>query len=215
MFDERRRGVGIDRSHPLKPITTTTTSTATTKTTTQQPATTKRLAGGANATRRTVITNNTTKTLTTVRSNNNNHQSSNGSNGNLFNDTFDDVDNLDNETFPKEFSSLSLDNTRVMGSHIIGDRFYNNDNNNEGEMDVLDATITISKRVSPKTNGIKLNPVIMKKSPNATTRTTGQFRTPNSGSRTTTLTKTNIGAKSPVQKSTGSTTNKIKVSATN
>ncbi|XP_065354293.1 uncharacterized protein LOC135948780 [Calliphora vicina] len=204
MFDDRRRGVGIDRSHPLRPIVTTTTSTTvTTKTSSQQSPTNRRLVGGANVTRRPVIANSTLmkNTTSTTRSSVNINNTVHNGNRNVFNNNLDELDSLDNETFPKEFSSLSLNNTHVMGSQVTGDRDF--DNNINEECGVLGGTIVITKRTSPKTqtNGIKLNPVITKKSPIPMTNTS---RTPSSSSRVSTLSKTTITntIKSPLQKAT-------------
>ncbi|XP_037827958.1 bromodomain-containing protein DDB_G0270170 isoform X1 [Lucilia sericata] len=196
MFDDRRRGVGIDRSHPLRPIATSTTSSLTTRNLTQQPATNKRPVGGANVSRR-VITNSTLMQSTTSST----YGEKNVSNGNsnIFNNNLDELDNIDNETFPKEFSSLSLNNTHIMGSHVASDRDF--DNNSNEENNVLGGTVVISKRTNPTTNGIKLNPVITKKSP-ITTATKTTSRTPSTSSRVSTLSKTTPNSlKSPLVKS--------------
>lgn len=193
---ERRRGVGIDRSHPLKPIasSTSTITTVTTKSTpAQNPSTMRRLAGGANpvaTTRRAIITTKQTTTTSSSMRNSHSNPDAFASNGNLFGSDLDEMDNLESETFPKEFSSLSLDNTRIMGSVVHdGNNNLNRTTNGMGRRDIMDTTITISKR--PNTNGIKLNPVITKKSPNTTRTTittTGQSRTPpSSGSRVSTI----------------------------
>ncbi|XP_065360433.1 uncharacterized protein LOC135954268 [Calliphora vicina] len=142
MFDDRRRGVGIDRSHPLRPIVTTTTSTTvTTKTSSQQSPTNRRLVGGANVTRRPVIANTTLmkNTTSTTRSSVNINNTVHNGNKNVFNTKLDELDSHDNETFPKEFSSLSLNNTHVMGSQVTGDRDF--DNNINEECGVLGGTI--------------------------------------------------------------------------
>uniref|UniRef100_A0A1I8P3D8 Uncharacterized protein n=1 Tax=Stomoxys calcitrans TaxID=35570 RepID=A0A1I8P3D8_STOCA len=190
---EQRRGVGIDRSHPLKPITTTTTTT--TKTITNQPATMRRMAGGANTmttSRRTLVT--TKQSSTSLMRNSHSNPNTFSSNGNLFGEDLDEVDNLESETFPKEFSSLSLDNARVMGPLV-------SDNNNNSR--------SSNGRSPASTNGIRLNPVITKKSPSTTaSRTTAQPRTSSSASRTSTMSRTstitNGSSKSPAK--TNSTT---------
>lgn len=173
MFDDRRRGVGIDRSHPLRPIMSSTNSTSVTaRTSIQQTSTNSRLTGGANVSKRPTVANSILKksqTATTQISLNNSYCTNNkdADNGNVFNNDLDELDNLDNETFPKEFSSLSLNDTHIMGSRIIADRDINENSNDESS--ILGGTIVINKKPSPKTNGIKLNPVITKKSPTATT----------------------------------------------
>ncbi|KAI8123149.1 Zinc finger C2HC domain-containing protein 1C [Lucilia cuprina] len=197
MFDDRRRGVGIDRSHPLRPIATSPTSTSlTTRNVTQQPGSNKRPVGGANVSRR--VIKNSTLMQSTTSSTYSDKNVSNGNN-NIFNNNLDELDNIDNETFPKEFSSLSLNNTHTMGSRVTDDRDF--DNNSNEENDILGGTVVISKRTSPTSNGIKLNPVITKKSPISTaTKTTS--RTPSTSSRASTLFKTTTNSlKSPVVKS--------------
>ncbi|XP_075151559.1 uncharacterized protein LOC142225634 isoform X2 [Haematobia irritans] len=196
---EQRRGVGIDRSHPLKPIASTTSTM--TRTTTQQNGSVKRFPGGTNTmttSRRTVI--NTKQTSTTMK-NSHSHPNTFSSNGNLFGEDLDEVDNLESETFPKEFSSLSLDNTRVMGP-IVSDNNNNSRSTNGIRKDIMDTTITMGKKSPTSTNGIRLNPVITKKSPSITApRTTAQPRTPSSASRTSTMSRTstitNGSTKSP------------------
>lgn len=218
MFDDRRRGVGIDRSHPLRPIITSTTlTTEAARNTTPQQASNKRLVGGTSVARQPGLMNSSSVKSTTLTSRsivNNKHSISNG-NINVFQNNFDELDNIDNETFPKEFSSLSLNNTHVMGSYVLNDR----DLENNEESGVLNSTIVISKKTSPKTNGIQLKPVITKKSP-ITTTTTGKttIRTPSSSSRVSTLSKTTTSTiKSPPSKavtpSTTTATKALKVKA--
>ncbi|XP_073819059.1 uncharacterized protein isoform X2 [Musca autumnalis] len=210
---EQRRGVGIDRSHPLKPITTTTTTTTINKTQQNPQNPVRRLTGGGNpattTTRRNVVTTkqNISSTLK------NSHSSPFSSNGNLFGDELDAVDNLESETFPNEFSSLSLDNTRVMGP-AVSDGNNNSRSSNGIRKDIMDTTITLGRKsTTTKTNGIKLNPVITKKSPTTTAPRTlaGQSRTPSSASRTSTISRTSAtsnGAvmKTPDKKASPSTT---------
>ncbi|XP_005188191.1 mucin-2 isoform X3 [Musca domestica] len=210
---EQRRGVGIDRSHPLKPITTTTTTTTITKTQ-QNPA--RRLTGGGNATttatRRTVVTTTRQNTTSTLKSSHSN-SSPFASNGNLFGDELDSMDNLDSETLPKGFSSLSLDNTRVMGPPV-SDGNNNSRSSNGIRRDVMDTTVTLGRKPTT-TNGIKLNPVITKKSPTTTaprTMAAAQSRTPSSASRTSTVSRTSAASsngtatKSPEKKTPTSVT---------
>lgn len=209
MFDDRRRGVGIDRSHPLRPIMTTTSTTSTTvtsRTSTQQPATTKRLTGGTttNVTRRQILSNNTSlqSTVSSTRS----VLSVTNGNSDIFNNNLDELDSIDNETFPKEFSSLSLNDTHVMGSRVDSTSDLDNNNSNDNdETSSFGNTVVISKKSIPKTNGIKLNPVITKKSPTTSTNSLQKTlnKTPGTNSRTSTLSRTTTGAiKSPLQKTT-------------
>uniref|UniRef100_A0A1A9VLJ7 C2HC/C3H-type domain-containing protein n=1 Tax=Glossina austeni TaxID=7395 RepID=A0A1A9VLJ7_GLOAU len=212
MFDDRRRGAGIDRSHPLKPITTTTTTRNVDTNNSSSSSTSsamKSIQNGKptfNSTRR--------KSLSNSNNNNNNNLSSNTTsspsqlkkksivmtksygaltNANAFvMQDFDDVDNLDNETFPKEFSSMSLDNSRVSSnSQALGDR---NNNNNSLERNALNfggggggaagAGAGIHKRVAA--GNIKLKPITKKLTNTATSATTKSImRTPitSSGSR--------------------------------
>ena len=214
MFDDRRRGVGIDRSHPLRPIMSSTNSTSvTSRASIQQTSTNSRLTGGANVTRRTTVANSTLKksqTATTQNSLNNSYCTNNGAgNGNVFNNNLDELDNLDNETFPKEFSSLSLNDTHIMGSRITADRDINDNSNDESS--ILGGTIVINKKPSPKTNGIKLNPVITKKSPTATTaKSNVQYNKPAGNNNKVSPSKSPTSTvRTPLQKTTTPQTIKV------
>uniref|UniRef100_A0A1A9ZN53 C2HC/C3H-type domain-containing protein n=1 Tax=Glossina pallidipes TaxID=7398 RepID=A0A1A9ZN53_GLOPL len=201
MFDDRRRGAGIDRSHPLKPITTTTT-TRNVDSSSSTSSAMKSIQNGKrtfNSTRR--------KSLNNSNNNNNNNLNSNctsspsqlkkksiamtksygaltNSNAFVMQD-FDDMDKLENETFPKEFSSMSLDNNRVSSNSqaLGGDR--NNNNNNSLERNVLNGGgAGIHKRVAA--GNIKLKPLTKKLTNTAAPSTTKSImRTPitSSGSR--------------------------------
>ncbi|KAM7359811.1 uncharacterized protein ACRADG_001554 isoform 1-T3 [Cochliomyia hominivorax] len=179
MFDDRRRGVGIDRSHPLRPISTSTiSSNLTVGTSTQQSNDKKRIFCETNNSKRQGITNSLLRksSISNTRNTENHNQTNN-----VFNNNLDELDNIDNETFPKEFSSLSLHN-----SHIIdcknGSDFDNNGNN---ATVTLDKTILISRKIDPKSK--KLNPVITKKSPITTAK--ADNKSPSSANRPATLSK--------------------------
>ncbi|XP_037941708.1 zinc finger C2HC domain-containing protein 1C isoform X1 [Teleopsis dalmanni] len=153
MFDERRRGAGIDRSNPLKPI-----SGSSTKSTNQSKNVGSTPNGSANVTNSTITTTtlrnkpnqpkpkppaNVRQPINTIR----NTPGARGTNGiqrSNGNNNTDETDFLDNTTFPKGFSSLSLKDNNNSDSN-------NNDSN------------TTSRLSS--SNSIKLNPVVTKKSP--------------------------------------------------
>lgn len=209
MFDDRRRGAGIDRSHPLRPIVSSTnTASVTAKTSTQPTSTNSRHTVGANISKRPMVTSTTLrKNHTSISHNslNNNHFSASNGSVNVFNNNLDELDNLENETFPKEFSSLSLNDTHIMGSRIAADRELNDNGNEENR--ILGGTIVINKKLSPKTNGIKLNPVITKKSPTTTTTTTTKTnvqsnRTVSNGNKLSPSKSPTNSARMPAQKTT-------------
>lgn len=202
MFDDRRRGAGIDRSHPLKPITTTTTTRNVDINNTSSNSTSSAMKSIQNGKR--TFNSTRRKSLNNSNNNNNNNLNSNctsspsqlkkksvamtksygalaNSNAFVMQD-FDDMDNLENETFPKEFSSMSLDNNRVSSNSqaLGGDR----NNNNSLERNALNGGAGIHKRVAA--GNIKLKPLTKKLTNTATPATTKSImRTPitSSGSR--------------------------------
>lgn len=201
MFDDRRRGVGIDRSHPLRPILASSSPTnLRASNTTQQGAFNKRLVGRSNVVERPEFNNNSIKN-TSYTHLKNNLSVSNG-NINLFQSNFDELDSIDNETFPKEFSSLSLNSTHhVIGSHDTDDLDLKNKNSKAYSS--LEDTIIMKRTTGSKMNSIKLNPVITKKSPVTAPAPRTPGRTPTSSSRASTLSKNTSGTlKSPSPKVT-------------
>ncbi|KAL9900904.1 uncharacterized protein ACN427_007884 isoform 1-T8 [Glossina fuscipes fuscipes] len=211
MFDDRRRGAGIDRSHPLKPITTTTTTTRNVDTNNSSSSSTSSAMKSIQNGKRT-FNSIRRKSLNNSNNNNNNLNSSCTSSsspnqlkkksiamtksyGALTNSSafamqdFDDMDNLENETFPKEFSSMSLNNNRVgQNSQALGgDR--NNNNNNSLERNALNGAgggAGIHKRVAA--GNIKLKPLTKKltnTAPSATTKTIMRTPITSSGNRAT------------------------------
>uniref|UniRef100_A0A240SWF0 C2HC/C3H-type domain-containing protein n=1 Tax=Glossina brevipalpis TaxID=37001 RepID=A0A240SWF0_9MUSC len=183
MFDDRRRGAGIDRSHPLKPITTTTTTTTTTTSSSGTSSSMKATQNGKRtvqySVRKKSLSSNNNDNLNSNRTTSSSNQlkkksvAMTKSHGALTNTNafamqdFDDMDNLENETFPKEFSSMSLDNNRISQNNQIlgGDR-----NNNSLERNVLNGAAAVNKRMVA--NNIKLKPLVTKKLTTATTKST-------------------------------------------
>uniref|UniRef100_A0A1B0BPL9 C2HC/C3H-type domain-containing protein n=1 Tax=Glossina palpalis gambiensis TaxID=67801 RepID=A0A1B0BPL9_9MUSC len=209
MFDDRRRGAGIDRSYPLKPITTTTTTTRNVDTNNSSSSSTSSAMKSIQNGKRT-FNSIRRKSLNNSNNNNNNLNSSCTSSsspnqlkkksiamtksyGALTNSSafakqdFDDMDNLENETFPKEFSSMSLNNNRVgQNSQALGgDR--NNNNNNSLERNALNGASGgggIHKRVAA--GNIKLKPLTKKltnPAPSTTTKTIMRTPITSSGNR--------------------------------
>lgn len=149
MFDERRRGAGIDRSNPLKPLPATTKTSLSNSTV--APTRNGNAAAGRRQTPAATVRRNLTKRVDTF------HHSNDELNGNATQkqmaSTFDQTDHIMNETFPKAFSTMSLteQNTETNG--------FNERNNNDYSR-------------TKSSNSIKLKPVLTKKSPTvSSTRT--------------------------------------------
>lgn len=227
MFDERRRGFGIDRSHPLKPLLTETSSDMSGKNITPtnikvnvtnngnsssrtggllnssqkngQPslkpvnntATYNRPKRGDNIKQHSFagMTANTTNKgrlmqATRTASNNSFRNEKFSSKEYLFN--FDGMDSLDNETFPAELESVSMDNILANRTFTVGDHNNNCKENNKNIRKIEDKrelTTSVNmnehvystgaaahnndskKRDNDRGTGIKLNPIVVKKSP--------------------------------------------------
>ncbi|XP_055903996.1 zinc finger C2HC domain-containing protein 1C isoform X2 [Eupeodes corollae] len=147
MFNERRRGAGIDRSNPLKPITSRSSSSSSTITTTP-------ISSKTNTVRK--LDRTTTNKLAVLKISNGNDSVDYISNEKAL-ETYRVIeDDLDNETFPEQ----QLDNfdnlLPAKLEALMLDNFGEDTNNNN---------------MSENKTSIKLNPVLTKKSPPITSKT--------------------------------------------
>ncbi|XP_055850785.1 zinc finger C2HC domain-containing protein 1C isoform X2 [Episyrphus balteatus] len=147
MFNERRRGAGIDRSNPLKPITSRSSSSSSTVTTTS-------ISSKTNVVRK--LDQTTTRRLTAIRNNSNGNDSVDYmGNDNALETYRVNEDDLNSETFPEQ----QLDNFDIVLPSkleaLMLDSFGEDTNNNH-QMPEIKTRLNSS---------IKLNPVLTKKSP--------------------------------------------------
>lgn len=147
MFNERRRGAGIDRSNPLKPITSRSSSSS------SSTITTSTITKSNNARK---LDRTTTNKLTAIRNSNGNDHVDNIYNDHALETYRVNEDDLDRETFPEQQLD-NLDNVLPSKLEALMLDSFGEDTNNNHQMPE-------TKPKLPHSN-IKLNPVLTKKSP--------------------------------------------------